>query len=206
MSKTDFHLARIHLLFYHPQTKISRKTVLSSEQDGQLFWNYGTPESLDGIMLLSRARERDIVDNTTPESMAVADKGLEQLSEATFRDAEIWAEATRTLTRIREAEIGQLKNELETERALRQQEDTDSAAIERRIVDLFAQRKEKEKNEACQNEEARKALEAEIRRLGQSIQHLKKRLASLRRTLVNRRWSEKRSRWRLARSKSWNQR
>ena len=40
-------------------------------------------------MLLSRVRERDVVGNTVPESMVAAEKRLEQLSEATVRDAEI---------------------------------------------------------------------------------------------------------------------
>lgn len=44
--------------------------------------------SLDGIMLLSKARERDIVGNTVPENMVVAEKRLEELSEATIREAE----------------------------------------------------------------------------------------------------------------------
>lgn len=44
--------------------------------------------SLDGIMLLSRARERDIVHNTIPESMAEAEKRLGELSETTIRQAE----------------------------------------------------------------------------------------------------------------------
>ena len=38
--------------------------------------------SLDGIILLSKAQERDIVGNTVPENMAVAEKRLERLSEA----------------------------------------------------------------------------------------------------------------------------
>jgi len=46
--------------------------------------------SLDGIMLLSRAREWDIVANTVPEVMTAAEKRLEQLSEATIREAETW--------------------------------------------------------------------------------------------------------------------
>jgi hypothetical protein len=42
--------------------------------------------SLGGIMLLSRARERDVVGNTILENMAEAEQRLEQLSEATIRD------------------------------------------------------------------------------------------------------------------------
>jgi hypothetical protein len=37
---------------------------------------------MGGIMLLSRARERDVVGNTIPENMAEAEKRLEELSKA----------------------------------------------------------------------------------------------------------------------------
>lgn len=40
--------------------------------------------SLDGIMVLSRVRERDIVGNAVPESMDAAEKKLERPSEATI--------------------------------------------------------------------------------------------------------------------------
>ena len=40
-------------------------------------------------MLLSKVRERDIIGNTVPENMVAAEKRLEQLSEATIRDAEL---------------------------------------------------------------------------------------------------------------------
>ena len=43
--------------------------------------------SLDGIMLLSKARERDIVGNTVPEQMVMAEKRLEMLCEITIREA-----------------------------------------------------------------------------------------------------------------------
>jgi len=39
-------------------------------------------------MLLSKARERDAVGNTVPESMEEAEKRLEELSEATIKEAE----------------------------------------------------------------------------------------------------------------------
>lgn len=41
--------------------------------------------SLSGIMLLSKVRERDVVGNTVPQSMAEAENRLEELSEATIR-------------------------------------------------------------------------------------------------------------------------
>ncbi|KAK0510151.1 hypothetical protein JMJ35_007545 [Cladonia borealis] len=40
------------------------------------------------VMLLSRAREKDVVGNTVPKSMAEAEKGLEVLSEATIKEVE----------------------------------------------------------------------------------------------------------------------
>lgn len=46
--------------------------------------------SLKGIMLLSKAREMDIIGNTVPENMIEAEKRLEELSEATVREAETW--------------------------------------------------------------------------------------------------------------------
>jgi hypothetical protein len=45
---------------------------------------------LGGIVLLSKARGRDALGNTVPESMAAAEKRLEQLSEAIARGAEAW--------------------------------------------------------------------------------------------------------------------
>ncbi len=46
--------------------------------------------SLDGIILLLRARERDIVGNTVLENIIAAEKRLELLSEVTIRDAKSW--------------------------------------------------------------------------------------------------------------------
>ena len=46
--------------------------------------------SLQGIMLLSKVRERDIVGNTVPENIVRAEKRLEELSEATIRETETW--------------------------------------------------------------------------------------------------------------------
>ena len=45
---------------------------------------------MQGIMLLSKVRERDIVGNTMPENMVAAEKRLEELSEATILEAEAW--------------------------------------------------------------------------------------------------------------------
>lgn len=41
-------------------------------------------------MLLSRARERDLVGNTVPPEMAEAELRLEQLNEKTIEAAELW--------------------------------------------------------------------------------------------------------------------
>ncbi|KAF2463815.1 uncharacterized protein BDR25DRAFT_362487 [Lindgomyces ingoldianus] len=49
--------------------------------------------SLQGIILLSKVRGRDIIGNTVPENMVVAERRLEELSEATIREAEAEAEA-----------------------------------------------------------------------------------------------------------------
>ena len=46
--------------------------------------------SLDGITLLSEARERDFVGNVVPEEMIEAEKRLGELSDATIREAESW--------------------------------------------------------------------------------------------------------------------
>jgi len=41
-------------------------------------------------MLLSKARERDFVSNRVPDNIVAAEERLEQLSEETIRDAELW--------------------------------------------------------------------------------------------------------------------
>jgi hypothetical protein len=51
---------------------------------------------LDGIMLLSKARERDIVGNTVPNNMIVAEQRLEEPSKATVREVESWASSWKT--------------------------------------------------------------------------------------------------------------
>jgi len=45
---------------------------------------------LEVIILLSKVWERDMADNTVPENMVAAEKRLEELSEATIREAEAW--------------------------------------------------------------------------------------------------------------------
>lgn len=46
--------------------------------------------SLEGIMLMSKARERDFVGNKVSDRMIAAEERLELLSNATIRDAETW--------------------------------------------------------------------------------------------------------------------
>jgi hypothetical protein len=41
-------------------------------------------------MLLSKVRERDIIGNTVAEEMVAAEKRVEELSEATIREAASW--------------------------------------------------------------------------------------------------------------------
>jgi hypothetical protein len=41
-------------------------------------------------MLLSGVRERDVIGNTVPDNMVAAERRLEELSEATIREAEAW--------------------------------------------------------------------------------------------------------------------
>ena len=69
-------------------TVVDGKTVPSQCDPYSLYVQLSRCPSLDGIMLLSRARERDIVGNTGPEIMAAAEKRLAQLNEATVRDTE----------------------------------------------------------------------------------------------------------------------
>ncbi|KAL2127075.1 hypothetical protein VTI74DRAFT_11378 [Chaetomium olivicolor] len=71
-------------------TAVSGEAVPSQCDPYSLYVQLSRCRSLDGIMLLSRARERDIVGNTVPQIMTAAEKRLEQLSEATMREAETW--------------------------------------------------------------------------------------------------------------------
>jgi hypothetical protein len=71
-------------------TVVNGETVPSQCDPYCLYVQLSRCQSLDGIVLLSRARERDVVGNTVPETMMAAEKRLEQLSEATIRDAETW--------------------------------------------------------------------------------------------------------------------
>jgi hypothetical protein len=55
--------------------------------------------SLQGIMLLSKVRARDVIGNTVPENMVAVEKRLEELSEATIREAEECGRSRQTSTK-----------------------------------------------------------------------------------------------------------
>jgi hypothetical protein len=55
-----------------------------------LYVQLSRSSTLQGIMLVSKVRERDIIGNTLPENMIEAEERLEELSEATVREAEAW--------------------------------------------------------------------------------------------------------------------
>jgi hypothetical protein len=71
-------------------TKIDGKAIPSQCDPYSLYVQLSRCRTLDGIMLLSKARERDVTDNTVPENMAAAEKRLEELSKVTIRGAESW--------------------------------------------------------------------------------------------------------------------
>jgi len=72
----------------------TRSTVLNGEAVPSqcdlysLYVQLSRYSSLDGFMLLSRARKWDVVGNNIPEDMAAAEKRLQQLSEDTISNAE----------------------------------------------------------------------------------------------------------------------
>ena len=67
------------------------KLVPSQCDPYSLYVQLSRCRSLEGIMLLSKARERDAVGNRIPEAMVEAEKRLEELSEATIREAGSWS-------------------------------------------------------------------------------------------------------------------
>ncbi|KAL8364684.1 hypothetical protein RB595_003794 [Gaeumannomyces hyphopodioides] len=71
-------------------TNIGGQAVPSTCDPYSLYVQLSRCRTLDGITLLSKARERDFVGNTVPEEMAQAEQRLEQLSEETIRAAELW--------------------------------------------------------------------------------------------------------------------
>ena len=71
-------------------TNVQGERVPSQCDPYSLYVQLSRSPSLEGIMLLSKVQERDIVGNTVPENMVAAEKRLEELSEATIREAESW--------------------------------------------------------------------------------------------------------------------
>ncbi|EKG08990.1 DNA helicase PIF1 ATP-dependent [Macrophomina phaseolina MS6] len=71
-------------------TKIDGRAVPSQCDPYSLYVQLSRCRSLDGIMLVSKARERDFVGNKVPQSMVAAEERLESLSNATVEEAESW--------------------------------------------------------------------------------------------------------------------
>jgi hypothetical protein len=71
-------------------TNIDGRAVPIQCDPYSLYMQLSRCPSLDGIMLLSKARERDFVGNKMLDNMITAEKRLEALSDATIRDAECW--------------------------------------------------------------------------------------------------------------------
>jgi hypothetical protein len=71
-------------------TNIDGQAVPTQCDPYSLYVQLSRSRSLDGIALISKARERDFVGNKVPENMVAAEEILELLSEATIREAESW--------------------------------------------------------------------------------------------------------------------
>ncbi len=71
-------------------TNINGQVVPTQCDPYSLYVQLSRCRSLDGIILLSVARERDFVGNKVPDNMIAAEERLEQLSDVTIREAEIW--------------------------------------------------------------------------------------------------------------------
>jgi len=71
-------------------TTMNGEAVPSQCDPYSLYVQLSRCPSLDGMVLLSRVWDRDVVGNAVPETMMAAEKRLEQLSEVTIVEAEIW--------------------------------------------------------------------------------------------------------------------
>lgn len=71
-------------------TKLNGEVVPSLRDPYGLYVQLSRGRSLNGIMLLSKARERDIVGNTVPDNMIAAERRLEGLTETTIAKSEQW--------------------------------------------------------------------------------------------------------------------
>jgi hypothetical protein len=71
-------------------TNINGQAVPVACDPCSLYVQLSRCRTLDGIMLLSKVRERDFVGNTAPENMVAAQNRLEELSEKTIAEFEGW--------------------------------------------------------------------------------------------------------------------
>lgn len=69
-------------------TSIDGQPVPSQCDPDSLYVQLSRCDPLDGIMLLSKAREQDFMQSTVPSEMAQAEMRLKQVSEETIREAE----------------------------------------------------------------------------------------------------------------------
>ncbi|KJZ73070.1 hypothetical protein HIM_07454 [Hirsutella minnesotensis 3608] len=67
-----------------------RRAVPSQCDPCSLYVQLSRCRTLDGIVLVSRVRERDLVGNRVPEEMTAAQARLERLSEGTLQEALSW--------------------------------------------------------------------------------------------------------------------
>ena len=70
--------------------EIGGQTVATQCDPYSLYVQLSRCPSLDGITLLSEARERDFVGNIVPEEMTEAEKRLGELSDITISETESW--------------------------------------------------------------------------------------------------------------------
>jgi hypothetical protein len=71
-------------------TKVNCEVGLTQCDPYSLYVQLSRCSLLDGIMLLSKAREMDFIGNTIPQNMVAAEQRLEELYERTIREAEPW--------------------------------------------------------------------------------------------------------------------
>jgi hypothetical protein len=70
---------------------VEGKAIASQCDPYSLYVQLSRCSSLEGIKLLTRVREKDIVGNKVPGDMIAAEERLEQLSQATIRaEEECW--------------------------------------------------------------------------------------------------------------------
>ncbi|KJZ68071.1 hypothetical protein HIM_12538 [Hirsutella minnesotensis 3608] len=71
-------------------TIVNGRAVPSQCDPYSLYVQLSRCRTLDGIVLVSRVRERDLVANRVPEEMTAAQARLERLSEGTVQEALSW--------------------------------------------------------------------------------------------------------------------